>query len=81
MTCTGVSIIAHGVGAAEALIGAQADATNATLQVKQVIALAPCLIPTYLSSNSSHRLLSSIEEEGDIRELSETFQSESERHL
>ena len=82
VSCTGVSIIASGVGAAEALIGAQTDATNTTDQISQVITLAPCLIPTYLSSgsDSKHRLLSSIED-GDVRELSETFQSESERHL
>ena len=47
-----------------------------------MIALAPCLIPTYLSSNSSsHRLLSNSVEDGDIRELSAAFQSDSERHL
>ena len=81
--CTGVSIIASGIGAAEALIGAQTDATNATDQISQVITLAPCLIPTYLSSGGGsyqNRLLSSIED-GDVRELSETFQSDSERHL
>jgi len=56
------------------------------MDISQVLALTPCLIPTYLSSDSSnsskHRRLDSMSNlDGDIRELHETFLSEREREL
>ena len=44
-TCTGVSIIADGLAAAEAILAAEGD-TN----IKQIIATTPCYVPDYLSS-------------------------------
>ena len=81
-TCTGVQIIGDGTGAAEALIAANASGVAADSKVSQLIALTPCLVPTYLSSNSSHRRLDDMTNlDGDIRELHETFMSEREREL
>ena len=79
--CTKVQIIGDGTGVAEALIAANASATGA-MDISQLIALTPCLVPTYLSSNSSHRRLDDMTNlDGDIRELHETFQDDLKREL
>jgi len=80
--CSGVQIIGDGTGVAEALIAANASGAAADSKVGQLIALTPCLVPTYLSSNNSHRLLDDMTTmDGDIRELHETFLSDKEREL
>ena len=74
--CTGVSIIADGVGAAEALLAADGDDV-----IQQVIATTPCYVPDYLSEgkdSSSRRLLRGAE---DARELNESFEADRAREL
>ena len=85
----GVQIIADGTGAAEALIALnESDEISGLTNISQVLALTPCLVPTFLnqssddSDSSHHRRLENMTNlDGNIRELHETFMSEREREL
>ena len=50
--CSAVQIVTHGVGAGEVLAGLAGDATLPD-KVSFVTNLAPCVVPTYLTDNSS----------------------------
>ena len=83
VNCSAVQIVTHGVGAGEVLAGLAGDATLPA-KVSFVTNLAPCVVPTYLTDNSSsksntewRRMLAEKQEPGEApRELQELVEDD-----
>lgn len=73
-TCDSVNVVASGIGAAEAILGAD-DFPSIT----QVITTTPCYVPDYLSEGKEERRL--LKDKDSMRELNDSFKEDRKREL